>query len=48
LPAHMLACVTACQYAGIEEKDFVEGARMTSLGEIIEIMQRADRTLFMG
>lgn len=48
LAADMLACVTACQYSGIKEEDFVEGARMTSLGEVIEIMQRADRTLFMG
>jgi sulfur relay (sulfurtransferase) complex TusBCD TusD component (DsrE family) len=48
LPADMLACVTACQYSGIKEEDFVEGARMTSLGEAIEIMQKADRTLFMG
>lgn len=48
LPADILACVTSCQYSGIKEEDFVEGARMSSLGEVIEIMQRADRTLFMG
>ncbi len=47
LKAEMLACVTACQYAGLKEEDFVEGARMTSLVEVIDIMEKADRTLFM-
>ncbi|MBD3207006.1 hypothetical protein GF319_11780 [Candidatus Bathyarchaeota archaeon] len=48
LEADMLACVTACEYSGIQEKDFVDGARMTSLGEVITIMEEADRTLFLG
>lgn len=48
LEADMLACVTACEYSGIKEEDFVKGARMTSLGEVITIMEEADRTLFLG
>jgi sulfur relay (sulfurtransferase) complex TusBCD TusD component (DsrE family) len=46
--AEMLACVTACDYSGIRQGDMVEGARMTSLAEIVSLMERCDRTLFMG
>jgi predicted peroxiredoxin len=48
LGAEMLACITSCEYCGIKEKDFVEGARMSSLGEVVMLMEEADRTLFMG
>jgi predicted peroxiredoxin len=48
LEAEMLACATACEFSGLKEKDFVEGARMTSLGEVITIMERSARTLFLG
>jgi predicted peroxiredoxin len=48
LDAEMLACVTACEYSGIKKDDFIEGARITSLGEMISIMEEADRTLFLG
>jgi sulfur relay (sulfurtransferase) complex TusBCD TusD component (DsrE family) len=44
----MLACVPACAYSGIKEEDFVKGARLPSLGEVITIMEEADRTLFLG
>ena len=46
--AEMLACVTACEYSGIRQQDMVKGARMTSLGEIVTLMETCDRTLFMG
>jgi predicted peroxiredoxin len=46
--AEMLACVTAGKYSGIEEEDLVEGARFTSLAEIVTLMEECDRTLFLG
>lgn len=46
--AEMLACVTACEYSGIRQEDMVRGARMTSLGEIVTLLETCDRTLFMG
>ena len=48
LKAEMLACVTACEYSGIRQEDIVEGARITSLSEVVTLMERCDRTLFMG
>lgn len=48
LEADMLACVTACQQVGVEEGDLVEGARVTSLGEVVSLMEECDRTLFLG
>jgi sulfur relay (sulfurtransferase) complex TusBCD TusD component (DsrE family) len=48
LDADMLACVTACQQLGVEEGDLVEGARVTSLGEVVTLMESCDRTLFLG
>lgn len=48
LDADMLACVTACQQLGVEEDDLVEGARVTSLGEVVTLMEACDRTLFLG
>ena len=48
LGAEMLACITAGQYSGIEEEDLVEGARFTSLAEVVSLMEECDRTLFLG
>jgi len=48
LKAEMLACVTACEYSGIKQEDIVKGARITSLSEVVTLMERCDRTLFMG
>ena len=48
LRAEMLACVTACEYSGIRQEDMAEGARVTSLAEVVTLMQECDRTLFMG
>jgi len=48
LGAEMLACVTACEYSGVRQEDMVKGARITSLAEVVTLMERCDRTLFMG
>jgi predicted peroxiredoxin len=48
LDAQMLACVTAGQYSGVNEEDLVEGARFTSLAEVVTLMEESDRTLFLG
>ncbi len=48
LDAEMLACVTAGQYSGVTDDDLVEGARFTSLGEVVTLMEECDRTLFLG
>ena len=48
LDAEMLACVTAGQYSGLEEGDLVEGARFTSLAEVVTLMEECERTLFLG
>ena len=46
--AEMLACVTAGKYSGIGEEELVEGARFTSLAEVVTLMEVCDRTLFLG
>ncbi len=48
LEVEMLACVTSCRESNIEEKDLIEGARMTSMAEIVMMMESKDRTLFLG
>ncbi len=48
LGVEMLACQTTCKFANIEEKDLIEGARMTSMAEIVMMMESKDRTLFLG
>jgi predicted peroxiredoxin len=48
LGVEMLACQTTCQYAGIKEKDMIQGARMTSMAEMVLLMEEKDRTLFLG
>ena len=48
LDAEMLACVTAGQYSGVKGEDLVEGARFTSLAEVVTLMEECDRTLFLG
>jgi hypothetical protein len=44
----MLACQTICQNIGIKEEDLINGARMTSMVEIVMMMSEKDRTLFLG
>ena len=48
LGVEMLACVTSCKASNIEESDLIEGARMTSMAEIVMMMESKDRTLFLG
>ena len=48
LEVEMLVCQTTCQCVGIKEEDLISGARMTSLAEIVVMMEEKDRTLFVG
>ena len=48
LDVEMLACITACQYVGIKESDLISGARMSSLAELVMMMDEKDRTIFLG
>lgn len=48
LGVEMLVCQTTSQMANIKEEDLIEGARMTSLAEIVMLMESNDRTLFLG
>ena len=48
LEVEMLACQTTCRMVNIEEKDLIKGARMTSMVEIVMMMESKDRTLFLG
>jgi len=45
----LLACRTSAKECGIEsEADMIEGAEMSSLGELVEMLDRCDRALFLG
>ena len=46
--SELLACVTSSQAVGITEEKLITGARMSSLGEMVMLMEKCDRTLFMG
>jgi peroxiredoxin family protein len=48
LNVEMLACQTICQDIGINEEDLIQGARMTSMAEVVMMMIEKDRTLFLG
>lgn len=48
LQVEMLACQTMCQQLDIQEEDLIEGARMTSMAEMVMLMEEKDRTLFLG
>lgn len=48
LGVDLLACVTSCEYSGIKQENMVDGARVSSLGEVIQLMEEVDRTLFLG
>lgn len=48
LDVEMLACQTTCRYLGIEEKDLIPGARMTSMAEMVMLIEEKERTLFLG
>ncbi len=45
----LLACRTSAKECGIEsEADMIEGAEMSSLSELVEMLDSCDRTLFLG
>jgi peroxiredoxin family protein len=48
LNVELLACQTMCQFIGIKEEDLIPGARMTSMAEMVMMMDENDRTLFLG
>lgn len=48
LGVEMLACQTTCQDLGIKEEDMIPGARISSLAEMVMMMEERDRTMFLG
>lgn len=45
----LLTCRTSAQEFGLTSPDnLVEGAELSSLGELVELMEDCDRTLFIG
>ncbi len=48
LGVEMLACQTTCQFMGIKEEDMIPGAKISSLAEMVIMMEEKDRTLFLG
>jgi len=44
----LIACQTACLQAGLGEGDLVGGARVSSLAELVVLMESSDRVLFLG
>lgn len=47
--ARLLACRTSAQKAGLSSQgDLIEGAEMSSLGELVDLFEASDRTLFLG
>ena len=48
LEVEMLACQTTCKFMNINEEDLIRNAKMTSLAELVMLMESMDRTLFLG
>ena len=48
LGVEMLACQTVCRFMNIEEEDLIRNAKMTSMAELVMLMESMDRTLFLG
>ena len=47
--ARLLACRTSAMGLGLKSlEDLVEGAEMSSLGELVDLMGDSDRVLFVG
>ena len=45
----LLACRTSVQELGLTSPgDLVEGAEMSSMGELVDLIEASDRTLFLG
>jgi len=49
LGARLLACRTSAQEMGIASAgDLIEGTELSSMGELVELMEEAERALFLG
>ena len=48
LEVEMLACQTTCRDMNIGEGDLIRNAKMTSMAELVMLMESMDRTLFLG
>ncbi len=48
LEVEMLACQTTCRFMNINEEDLIRNAKMTSMAELVMLMESMDRTLFLG
>ena len=48
LEVEMLACHTTCRFMNIEEENLIRNAKMTSMAELVMLMESMDRTLFLG
>jgi len=49
LGVRLLACRTSARERGVDSEDgLVEGAVMSSLGELVDLLDRCDRALFLG
>jgi sulfur relay (sulfurtransferase) complex TusBCD TusD component (DsrE family) len=47
--ARLLACRTSAQEAGLRSQgDLIDGAEMSSLGELVDLFEASERTLFLG
>lgn len=45
----LLACRTSARELGLTSPgDLVEGAEMSSMGELVDLIEASDRTLFLG
>jgi predicted peroxiredoxin len=44
----LLACRTSAQELGLTPRDIVEGAEMSSMGELVDLVEASDRSLFLG
>jgi len=48
LEVEMLACQTTCRFMNIGEDELIRNAKMTTLAELVLLMESMDRTLFLG
>ncbi len=44
----LLACRTSARERGVGEADLPEGARMSSLAELVDLLEECDRAVFLG
>lgn len=48
LDCQILVCRTSAVEAGIDEGKIYEGAQMSSLGEMVKLVDESDRVVFLG